>query len=331
MTSENTHNQAPQQPDSTSENTTRRRGARPTPLPERLAELVDDYAAALAAAPVAAATARTYLSRVRQYLAWLDHAQQQGLIRGNPLTFPTARDWAVRDYRTYLLREADPKKSQRYVNTALAALDDFYTRQGLGKATVAREQLPQSGPRALGPRAQLRWLRAAADAGPRDKALAFTAFYAGLRIGDAVALDVDDVATSARKGVLTVYGKGGRVRQLQLHPELRKAVDEWKQARRDWPGAEAERALFINQRGRRLSPRAGGDVFTKIAAAADLDPGVTAHVLRHTMATTLIRGGTDLVTVAETLGHARLETTRRYSLPTEEDRARALDLLPTDR
>ncbi|MER5424199.1 hypothetical protein [Streptosporangium roseum] len=51
-----------------------------------------------------------------------------------PDTSSRARDWAVRDYRLYLLREADPKRSVRYVNNALAALDDFHVRRGLGKA-----------------------------------------------------------------------------------------------------------------------------------------------------------------------------------------------------
>jgi integrase/recombinase XerC len=52
------------------------------------------------------------------------------------------------------------------------------------------------------------------------------------------------------------------------------------------------------------------------------------HILRHTFATTLVRGGTDLVIVAELLGHARLETTRIYTRPSAEDRTRALDLRP---
>ena len=55
------------------------------------------------------------------------------------------------------------------------------------------------------------------------------------------------------------------------------------------------------------------------------------HILRHTFATTLVRGGTDLVIVAELLGHARLETTRIYTRPSAEDRTRALDLLLTDK
>jgi len=71
-------------------------------------------------------------------------------------------------------------------------------------------------------------------------------------------------------------------------------------------------------------------IITGIAADAGLDDNTTAHVLRHSFATTLVRGGTDLVIVAELLGHARLETTRIYTRPTAEDRARAINLLPVD-
>jgi integrase/recombinase XerC len=72
------------------------------------------------------------------------------------------------------------------------------------------------------------------------------------------------------------------------------------------------------------------DIITGIATATGLDDDTTAHVVRHTFATTLLRGGTDLVIVAELLGHRRLETTRGYTRPTAEDRTRALDLLLVD-
>ncbi|MDF5757389.1 hypothetical protein [Spongiactinospora sp. TRM90649] len=101
----------------------KRRGARPTPLPDTSAEILDGYATALQDVPLAADTRRTYISRVRMYLAWLAERPDGGV--GDPLAHARARDWAVRDYRLYLLREADPKRSVRYVNNALAALDDF--------------------------------------------------------------------------------------------------------------------------------------------------------------------------------------------------------------
>ena len=146
-----------------------------------------------------------------------------------------------------------------------------------------------------------------------------------------VGLDVADVNVSARKGTLRILGKGARLRQVPLHTELRRALTEWLFERESWPGAAASPALFLNQRGGRLSVRGAHDVITGIVADAGLDDDITAHPLRHTFATSLVRGGTDIVIVAELLGHARLETTRGYTRPTAEDRARALDLLPVDR
>ena len=94
------------------------------------------------------------------------------------------------------------------VNAHLTAADDFYRRRGLGRAAVRRENLPKAAPRALDKRAHLRWLRQAELAAPRDRALALVGFYAGTRIAETAALDLDDVHLSARKGHLIIrYGK----------------------------------------------------------------------------------------------------------------------------
>ncbi len=91
-------------------------------------------------------------------------------------------------------------------------------------------------------------------------------------------------------------------------------------------------ALLLNRCGQRLSVRGASDIIRDIAADANLDEEhITAHVGRHTFATTLIRGGTDLVAVADMLGHARLDTVRLYTHPSAADRERALNLLPYDR
>jgi integrase/recombinase XerC len=118
---------------------------------------------------------------------------------------------------------------------------------------------------------------------------------------------------------------------VQIHPKLRTELDLWLDERPHWPGATHNRALFLNTKGGRLSAHAASGIITTIARNAGLDDEPTAHILRHTFATTLVRGHTDLVVVAELMGHARLETTRRYSLPTDKDKADALNLLTTDR
>jgi len=164
----------------------------------------------------------------------------------------------------------------------------------------------------------------------RDRALALVPFYAGARIAETVALDLDDVRISARKGVLRIYGKGERVREVPIHSALRTALVDWVDERRGWPGADDGPALFLNRRGTRLTTRGAHDVITGIAVGAGLEDAVTAHALRHSFATSLVRGGTDLVIAAELLGHARLETTRVYTRPSAEDRVKAVNLLPLD-
>ncbi|MFI6458638.1 tyrosine recombinase XerC [Streptosporangium amethystogenes] len=220
----------------------------------------------------------------------------------------------------------------RYVNNALAALDDFHVRLGMGKADVGRDDIPKTAPKAMDPNAQIRWLRAIEDwPHARDRALALLPFYAGLRIGDAVALDVAGVRMSARKGHLVVFGKGGKVREVPIHPALRGPLTDWLDERPTWPGATVEKALFLNRRGGRLTTRGASDVFTAIGEAAGLDEATNAHLGRHTFVTELIRSGEDLVTVAEVAGHSRLDTLRIYSQPTETDKHNALRHLTVDR
>ncbi|MGW0194789.1 tyrosine-type recombinase/integrase [Nonomuraea sp. NPDC003201] len=144
-------------------------------------------------------------------------------------------------------------------------------------------------------------------------------------------LDVDDIQVSARKGRLRLYGKSGKFREVDIHPKLRTELQLWLDERPNWPRADDNRALFLNAKGGRLSTRAAGGIIAEIAQNAGLDDPTTAHVLRHTLATTLVRGKADLVLVAEILGHARLETTRRYSLPSDKDKEDALKLITVDR
>ena len=115
-----------------------------------------------------------------------------------------------------------------------------------------------------------------------------------------------------------------------MHPELAAALDAWLTARRTWPGADTT-AVFLNRAGDRLSLRAADEIIGTIAAAAGLADLVTPHVLRHTFGTDLIRSGTDVVTVAELLGHASLDSTRIYTLPTDDDLDAAVNRLTIDR
>ncbi|WP_188197249.1 tyrosine-type recombinase/integrase [Nonomuraea sp. SYSU D8015] len=273
-------------------------------------------------------TRRAYLSRIRQYLAWLEDAD----LNGDPLTDPAVRDWAARDYRAHLLTVL--KRKPTTVNAHLTAIDDFNRRIGLGPATAKRIILPNLAPRALDQRTQTRFLRAIEQSAPRDRAMGYTAFYAGTRIHELVALDIDDLHISARKGVLIIrMGKNEKYREVLMHTTLRTELDTYLRHRANLPGADKSKALFLNVRGGRLSARAATDVLNGIADRAGIDVGrdeeFTTHVLRHTLGTKLAREGEDVVKIAQILGH-NLETARRYTLPTEADMQAAIDKLTVD-
>ncbi|MEV5891856.1 tyrosine-type recombinase/integrase [Nonomuraea fuscirosea] len=332
MTSGNTTSEFAEPTGLASGNTSR---SRVIPLSALHAAILTDYTAALEHAPLADSSKAKYASRLRGYLAWLADQADAGATDGDPLTDPIAATGSVRDFRRHL------KNSRRAPNTIdsyLSAIDDFYARRGLGKTQAPRERdARHPAPRALDARRARRYIRhVQLTASPRDKALALLPYFAGLRISEVVGLDLADVRLPARKGELRVRGKGrdgGKIRHLPLHPDLRQALTDWLAARAGWTGAGTA-AVFLNQRGGRLSDRAARDIITGLGAACGINDDPTdpfgPHVLRHTFATQLIRDGKDPILVAELLGHGSLDTTRRYALPAEADKQAALDALVTD-
>jgi site-specific recombinase XerD len=297
----------------------------PGELTPENAALLAEYAAHLEHSPLTGHTPRTYLGAVRAYLEWLQGAETDG----DPLGDAAAKDWAVRDYRSYLVTVA--KRATATVNKHLAALADFYTWSGLGQPQgVKRHQVARHAPKALEPRAKLRYLRAVeACPSARDRAIALLPLFAGTRIAEISALDIADVRLSARKGEVHLVGKGEKSRTVPVHPKLREALAAWLADRPERPGADTA-ALFTSGRGTRMTTDALADVIDRITSAASLEDEVTSHRLRHTFGTELTRNGVDIVTVAELMGHASLETTRLYTRPSEADMQRAVDALSAD-
>jgi integrase/recombinase XerC len=147
----------------------------------------------------------------------------------------------------------------------------------------------------------------------RDRALLELLYGAGLRIGEALALDVRDVDLLARE--VRVLGKGRKERVVPLPRAARQALGAWLAARRG-PGYQAE-PLFPALRGtvpaRRLDPRAARRILGSRARAAGVADRVHPHRLRHSYATHLLDMGADLRSIQELLGHASLSTTQRYT------------------
>jgi integrase/recombinase XerC len=164
----------------------------------------------------------------------------------------------------------------------------------------------------------------ALDGGPqgvRDAAIIELLYATGIRVGELVGLDVDDLDHERR--VARVWGKGRKERSVPFGQPAANAVDRWLTTGRPALAvAGSGPALFLGTRGRRIDQRAVRTLvharLAEVPGAPDLGP----HGLRHTAATHLLEGGADLRAVQEILGHASLSSTQIYT-HVSTDRLRA--------
>ncbi|MBT3313003.1 MAG: tyrosine-type recombinase/integrase [Anaerolineae bacterium] len=157
----------------------------------------------------------------------------------------------------------------------------------------------------------------------RDATLLILLLNTGLRVGEFCALDVGDLKLSERKGSVTVRsGKGQKQRLVPLNAEARIFLQQWLLYR---PVVETN-ALFIGQRGERVTARSVQRAAKRLAKAAEIS-NVTPHVLRHTFAKSLLDSGVGIEKVAALLGHSDLNTTRIYVMPSEGDLEEAVRTL----
>lgn len=147
----------------------------------------------------------------------------------------------------------------------------------------------------------------------RDIALLELLYGSGLRIAEATSLDVDDI--DADRARLVVWGKGGKQRTVPLSAPAVDALRRWLADGRAVLVTDVTPAgaIFLNRRGRRLTPRDARRVLDRRAS----EP-THPHALRHTFATHLLDGGADLRVVQELLGHSDLATTQRYTHVSKE-------------
>ena len=148
--------------------------------------------------------------------------------------------------------------------------------------------------------------------GLRDKAILETLYGTGIRISELTGLDLEDVDLRERE--LRVMGKGSRERIVPVGDEataaLRKYIDL---GRPRLSRSSGQRALFLNQRGGRLTRQGAWERVRKYARRVGLDKQMTPHTLRHSYATHLLENGADLRYVQELLGHASISTTQIYT------------------
>jgi len=239
-------------------------------------------------------------------------------------------------------RPNDPGLAPASLRRRTASIRGFYRfayGDGLIETDIAAHlDLPKQTrllPETLTVDETVRLLEAAGDAPPdgraptdadgvrvRDRALVELLYAAGLRVSEALQLDMDHVTADA--GLVRVIGKGDKERVVPVG----EVALEWLGRYASWPRAAwLERAgagdgagspLFVTQRGHRLGRQGAWQAVKAASEAAGLGVRVSPHTLRHSFATHLLEGGADLRVVQELLGHASISTTQLYTHLTGE-------------
>jgi len=145
----------------------------------------------------------------------------------------------------------------------------------------------------------------------RDVALAELLYGSGLRISEAISLNIQDVDLG--QNIVRVTGKGSKERISPFTAKARERLLRYLDHRFAFPAPVDEPAFFLGRRGKRLQRRQANRVIDRLASLAGLPQSISPHTLRHSFATHLLESGADLRSVQELLGHASLSTTQRYT------------------
>ncbi|MAS82473.1 MAG: tyrosine recombinase XerC [Legionellales bacterium] len=148
------------------------------------------------------------------------------------------------------------------------------------------------------------------DLAIRDRAMLELIYSSGLRLAELVSTNINDVDFSDR--LLTVIGKGKKMRNVPIGKHAIKAINNWLKIRQ-YMINKNEIALFVSQQGKRISPRSVQYRLKKWAVKQGLPSHVHPHMLRHSFASHMLESSGDLRAVQELLGHADISTTQVYT------------------
>lgn len=228
---------------------------------------------------------------------------------------------SVHDVRTLVIRLHRQGLGGRSLQRLLSTLRTFYTwlnREGLCQDNPALDvRAPKSGqrlPQTLDADQARHLLDAPGEGGPlavRDQAMLELLYACGLRLAELISLDIDSI--DAANAQLMVIGKGNKARYLPVGGPALKAVRAWLRVRPLFTHDGEQMALFLSQRGRRISPSSVQKRLRRAAAKRGLDDHLHPHKLRHSFATHVLESSGDLRAVQELLGHANLSTTQIYT------------------
>ncbi len=272
-------------------------------------------------------TVAAYRRDLEQLLRYAREEQGDGL-RLEDIDVVLLRRWLGQLARTH-----KPASVQRKISSARAFFRHLVRGRRLTRNPAAELALPKRGrplPTHLDAESMGEVIDTAGGDGAlglRDRAVLETLYGGGLRVSELTGLDLDRLDRS--RAQVVVRGKGNKERVVPLGRMAMAALARWLEVRaallRPDSPADAQRALFLSHRGRRLGVRRVQTLVKRYGmlgtGRADLHP----HALRHSCATHLLDGGADLRAIQELLGHASLSVTQRYTHTSVEGLIRVYD------
>lgn len=255
------------------------------------------------------ATLKAYRRELRRFVRGLQHHAGPSTVRPS-------------DIRGFVARLWQRGLSARSLERALSSIRTYFAflvSEGVIEASPAVSvPLPRkqrSQPEVVDRYAIEELLESFPDspAGRRDLAMVELLYGAGLRVGELVATDLDDLSLSER--LLRVRGKGRKERIVPFGRHATTAIRDYLPHRSTWrrKTGDDDDPLFVNQRGGRLSDRSVRRILSAaVDRTADLHR-LHPHALRHAFATHLLEAGMDLRAIQELLGHSSLATTQMYT------------------
>ena len=289
-------------------------------LPEPMSRTLADYERHLVAERnLSEHSVRAYLGDISGLLT---HAAGLGMSEVSQLDLRTLRSWLANQQVRGKARSTMSRRA-----TAVRVFTGWAHRTGRTPSDpgslLASPKVPKPLPAALDQEQARALLQAAAtqadDGSPvglRDVAILELLYATGIRVGELVGADVDDLERDRR--VIRVFGKGRKERTVPYGLPAEHALTRWLAARPTLAKTGSGAALFLGARGGRIDPRTVRAMVHRRLSDVEDAPDLGPHGLRHTAATHLLEGGADLRTVQELLGHASLATTQRYTHITNE-------------
>ncbi|WP_062064634.1 tyrosine recombinase XerC [Cellvibrio sp. OA-2007] len=207
------------------------------------------------------------------------------------------------------------KSLQRWLSS-LRSFFQFCIRRGWLKNNIAdgitAPKSPKALPKVLDADQAAQFVQVEGDdfINKRDRALVELIYSSGLRLAEAVSLNLVDIDWS--DAMLTVTGKGRKTRTLPIGSHAISALKDWLEARTLYTQND-EQALFTTQRGQRISHRAVQMRMQQLSIKQGMDNPVHPHMLRHSFASHMLESSGDLRLVQELLGHANISTTQVYT------------------